>query len=325
MAEAVRPVAGVAVIGCGAWGRNHVRTLNTLGALRAVADANAETAKAIAGAAGVPARGLDDILSDTTIAALVIAVPDPQHAAMAQRALAAGKHVLVEKPMAMNVSDAEAMVAAARTYDRVLMCGHILRYHEGFRRLLSLLDDGAAGRAVHITTRRLHLTPGAPRHALWDLCPHDLSMILAAAGRMPDRVRAHTLAETVPGLPQAGAVALDFDDGLTAEISFSNIHPVKLHQFTVAGTAAQLVFEDSKPWPEKLALHRPGLDPTTAPMSREPIALEPGEPLAEQARAFLSAIDGGPLPPSGAEEGLRVVRVLAAAARAAESGSFERP
>jgi UDP-2-acetamido-3-amino-2,3-dideoxy-glucuronate N-acetyltransferase len=325
MAEAARPSTGVAVIGCGAWGRNHVRTLNTLGVLRAVADANADAAEAAAGAAGVPARGLDAILSDASIAALVIAVPDPQHAALAQRALAAGKHVLVEKPMAMNVGDAEAMAVAAHTHGRVLMCGHILRYHEGFRQLLRLLGDGAAGRPVHITTRRLHLTPGPPRHALWDLCPHDLSMILAAAGRMPNRVRAHTQAEIVPGFPQAGAVALDFGDGLTAEISFSNIHPVKLHQFTVAGTAAQLVFEDSKPWPEKLAIHRPGLDSTPAPMAREPIALEPGEPLAEQARAFLSAIEGGPPPPSSAEEGLRVVKVLAAAARAAESGGLERP
>jgi predicted dehydrogenase len=325
MTNANRPVAGVAVIGCGAWGRNHVRTLNTLGALRAIADADTEAAKAVAETAGVPARELDDILSDPAIAALVIAVPDPHHAAMALRALAGGKHVLVEKPIAMNVGDAQAMVAAARTHNRVLMCGHILRYHEGFLRLLNLLNEGVAGRLVHIATRRLHLTPGRPRHALWDLCPHDLSMILAAAGRMPERVRAHIQAETKPGFPQAGAVALDFGDGLTAEISFSNIHPVKLHQFTVAGTGAQLVFEDSKPWPEKLTLHHPGLDSMTAPTTHEAIALEPCEPLAEQARAFLSAINGGPMPPSDAEEGLRVVRVLAAAAQAAESGGFERP
>lgn len=314
---------GVAVIGCGAWGRNHVRTFNTLGRLAAVADAAADSAAAAAGAAGVPARPFDAILKDDSIAAVVIATPDSLHASMARRALEAGKHVLVEKPMALSVADAEALAEIADQRSRVLMTGHILRFHAGFRYLLkNLAGIGSIG---HIAARRLHLASGAPRHALWDLAPHDLSMILAITGELPRRVAATLQCETAPGKPQLGHLALEFAGGITADISFSNIHPVKLHQFCVAGAEGQMVFEDSKPWPEKLAHYRPGLaQPGSAP-AREAVALEPGEPLREEAEAFIAAIEGGPMPPSGAPEAIAVIRVLAAAERAAHSGNREVP
>ena len=321
MAESSGP--GVAVIGCGAWGRNHVRTFNALGRLAAVADASAEAAEAAAAAAGVPARGFDGILSDDTIGAVVIATPDALHADMARRALEAGKHVLVEKPMALSVADAEALAETADKYSRVLMTGHILRFHTGFRRLLDELPG--LGTIHHIAARRLHLAGGAPRHALWDLGPHDLSMILAITGELPRRVAAEVQCETAPGKPQTGYMALEFAGGISAVIAFSNIQPVKLHQLCVAGADGQIVFEDSKPWAEKLALYRPGLEQTGTAPRREAIGLEPGEPLAEEARAFIGAMEGGPMPPAGAKEAIPVIRVLAAAERAARSGSRETP
>jgi predicted dehydrogenase len=314
---------GVAVIGCGAWGRNHVRTLNTLGRLVAVADAAPDNAAVAAAAAGVPARPFDEILKDDAIAAVVIATPDALHADMARRALEASKHVLVEKPMALSVADAEALAELADKRSRVLMTGHILRFHAGFRRLLT--DLPGIGTISHIAARRLHLAGGAPRHALWDLGPHDLSMILAITGELPRRVAASLQCETAPGKPQVGHMALEFPGGPGADISFSNIHPVKLHQFCVAGADGQMVFEDSKPWPEKLACYRPGLaQPGSAP-ARDAIALEPGEPLREEAEAFIAAIEGGPVPPAGAPEAIAVIRVLAAAERAARSGNPEVP
>ncbi len=314
---------GVAVIGCGAWGRNHVRTFNTLGRLVAVADAAPESAEAAAAAAGVPARSFEDILRDDAIAAVVIATPDAAHADMARRALEAGKHVLVEKPMSLSVADAEALAETADKRSRVLMTGHILRFHAGFRRLLQDLPN--IGKISHIAARRLHLAGGAPRHALWDLGPHDLSMILAITGELPRRVAATLQCETAPGKPQLGHMTLEFTGGLGADISFSNIHPVKLHQLCVSGMDGQIVFEDSKPWPEKLAHYRPGLtQPGMAP-PREAVALEPGEPLREEAQAFIDAIEGGLMPPSGAVEAIAVIRVLAAAERAAHSGQHETP
>jgi len=149
-------------------------------------------------------------------------------------------------------------------------------------------------------------------------------MILSLTGRLPAFVRALVTARAGT-IPQAGAVHLDFGDGLDAEISFSAISPVKLHQLTVSGANAGAVFEDSRPWPEKLAVVRPGLDAARGPLSRDAVELTPGEPLADEARAFLAAMAGGPEPKSAASEAIPVIRVLAAAARAIESGKPETP
>jgi predicted dehydrogenase len=322
------PTAGVpprvAVVGCGAWGRNHVRTFKALGALGAVADTSPAAADAAAESASVPACSFDDILGDSAIAGVVIAAPDALHAEIARQVLDAGKHALVEKPMAMSVADANDLAARARERGLVLMTGHILLYHAAFRRLRETIAEGLLGKPLHIAARRLHWAPGAPRHTLWDLCPHDLSMILALTGRLPAYVRALVTARAGT-IPQAGAVHLDFGDGLDAEISFSAISPVKLHQLTVSGDRAQAVFEDSRPWPEKLAVVRPGLDAARGPLSRDAVELTPGEPLADEARAFLAAMAGGPEPKSAASEAIPVIRVLAAAARAIESGKPETP
>lgn len=324
MSASGNTVPRVAVAGCGAWGRNHVRTMQSLGALAAVSDASAATAAAAAAASGAPARAWKDVLADPMIDAVVIATPDALHAAMGREALSAGKHALVEKPMAMTVADAEDLATLARDRHLVLMTGHILRYHSAFRKLQDLVAGGSAGRIRHIAARRTHFAAGAPRHALWDLGPHDLSMILALAGRQPVAVRA-AYSAFEGDTPQAGTIALDFGAGLTAEISFSDVSPVKLHQITVAGDNAQVVFEDSRPWPEKLALYRPGLTSPRALLARESLDVAPCEPLAEEARAFLAAIAGGPAPPSAAGEAIAVIAVLAAAARAAESGRTETP
>lgn len=316
---------GVAVIGCGAWGRNHVRTFNSLGVLAAVCDANETVAAAAAETAGVPARSLDEVLADDAIGAVVIAAPDALHAAIATRALQAGKHVLIEKPMSVSAVDAESLKDLAERAGKVITVGHILRYHAAFRQLQTLVTENALGAIRHMASKRYHVAPPPPRHALWDLGPHDTSMMLALAGRMPRTVSALAGAEIIDGKPQSGAIMLDFGDGLTGEIGFSAIHPVKLHQITVSGTEAHAVFEDSRPWEEKLALYRPGLDRPGEPPVRTAIALSPGEPLAEEARSFLAAIAGGPKPPSGPREGIAVVRVLEAAARSLETGRPESP
>lgn len=319
MADSV-PAPGVAVVGCGAWGRNHVRTFAALGALRAVSDVDGAAAGAAGAAAGVPVRDFAALLADKAVAALVIAAPDALHAALAARALEAGKHLLVEKPLAMTVADAEALAAAARARGRVLMAGHVLRYHAAFRRLLGLIAEDALGPLSRLVSERRHRAPPPPRHALWDLCPHDVSMILAAAGDLPTAVRA--VAEDAGPPLRAGRVMMDFAGGLAAEIAFSAVEPVKLHRFTARGAVGEAVFEDSKPWEDKLTLRRRGAGGLGPP---EAVTVEPGEPLAEEARAFLAAIAGGPAPPSAAPEGIAVVRVLAAAERALHGGGAEAP
>jgi UDP-2-acetamido-3-amino-2,3-dideoxy-glucuronate N-acetyltransferase len=300
-----------------------VRTLAALGALRAVHDADPNIAADAAKSGEVAARGLDDILADGAIAGIVIATPDATHADIATRALDAGKHVLVEKPLAMNVGDGAALSALARDKGRTLMAGHILLYHPGFLQLCDLAQSGALGEIRHIASKRLHIARGAPRHALWDLAPHDISMILAITGCLPATVRAQAAAPLADAPPQQVNLALTFADGPSADIALSAIHPVKLHQFTVAGTDAFGIFEDSRGWEEKVSLIRPGLDGggpgAVAPVS-EARPMPPEEPLRLELQAFVDAMGGGPPPSSNAAEALGVVRVLGAAQESLDSG-----
>jgi predicted dehydrogenase len=313
---------GIAVIGCGAWGRNHVRSAAELGVLRAVYDADTATAQAAALSAGVGARDLDDILGDADISGIVVATPDRSHAELGMKALGTGKSVLLEKPMATSVGDGVALVDLARDKGLVLMTGHILLYHPGFLGLCGLVRDRALGPLRHISCKRLHLARGAKRHALWDLAPHDLSMILELTGAMPTEIRAQAGAPIPGAPPQLVSLSLTFADGPSADISVSAIHPVKLHQITVAGADAFAVFDDTLGWDEKLSLIRPGLESgdQAAPTKAEYLPLEPDEPLKAEIRSFLKAMAGGPTPPSHGGEGLAVVQILAAAERSMESG-----
>jgi predicted dehydrogenase len=294
-----------------------------LGALRAVHDADSSVAADAAKSANVSARGLDDILADAAIAGVVIATPDATHADIATRALDAGKHVLVEKPLAMSVRDGAALSALARDKGRTLMAGHILLYHPGFLLLCDLARSGALGEIRHIASKRLHMARGAPRHAMWDLAPHDISMILAITGCLPATVRALAAAPLAHAPPQQVNLLLTFEDGPSADIALSAIHPVKLHQFTIAGTDAFGIFEDSRGWEEKVSLIRPGLgggDPGAAAPVSETRPLPPEEPLRLEIQAFVDAMNGGPPPPSNAAEALQVVRVLGAAQDSLDSG-----
>ncbi|MCZ6636896.1 MAG: Gfo/Idh/MocA family oxidoreductase [Alphaproteobacteria bacterium] len=318
---------GLAVIGCGAWGRNHVKTAAALGALRGVRDTNPDKASAAAAAAGVPTLGFDDILNDDAISGVIIATPDDSHSPLALDALNAGKHVFVEKPMATSVADAVRLVDLAKRNGRVLMAGHILLYHPGFLHLCGLVQGKALGEIRHITCQRLHLARRLKRHALWDLAPHDISMVLTLNGKLPTVVRAQ--AETpVPGVPpQLVRISLSFENAPSADISVSAIHPVKLHQITLAGSDAFAVFDDTRDWHEKVSVIRPGLGaygrddrPSGTAPALEAVALQADEPLKAEVRSFLDAIGGGPMPPSHGGEGLAVVQVLAAAEESLATG-----
>src|SRR5690606_26667728 len=125
-------------IGCGNWGKNHIRVLFELGVLRAVCDFNVETAKAFAQQYHVPARSFDDILADPLIHAVFIATPAATHFEVAKKALNAGKHIFVEKPIALSVIEATEMITLAKQRSCTLMVGHLLQYHSAFLKLKSL-------------------------------------------------------------------------------------------------------------------------------------------------------------------------------------------
>ena len=312
-------VPGVGVVGCGRWGTNLVRAFAGLGALRAVVDTDPAAARAASSSWAVPAVGLEELLADPAVEAVVVATPAERHAEVAGRALAAGRHVFVEKPLAMTVEDAASLCRAAAGAGRVLMVGHLLRYHPAFVALQGLAEDGRLGAIRYLYSNRLNLGR-VRRHedTLWSFAPHDLSMILALVGAEPERVWATGGAWLQAGVADVTTTHLSFPGGERAHVFVSWLHPSKEQRLVVVGERAMAVFDDGQPWPSKLRLFRHGIDwrdgvGVGVPDEGECVALEEREPLEVECRHFLDCVVTGARPLTDGAEGVRVLRVLAAA------------
>ena len=293
-----------------------------LGALAAVVDHHAPVAEAVAARLGCRALALKAALEDAAVTAVAVATQPRQHHAVGMAALAAGKHLLVEKPLTLDMAEARALVAAARARSRVLMVGHILRYHAAFVALEGLVGSAALGRLLRIEARRMSFGPlRADEDVLWCLAPHDVSMTLALMGGPPRTVEA--LAAHPVGRPIADTATLQlgFGSGATALIDVSWLHPVKVQRLTVIGTAAIAVFDDRAPWEGKLTVYPSGIrtgsdGPSLAQGDPLPQPLVPAEPLRAECLHFLDCVRSGGEPRTGGAEALGVMDVLARAARA---------
>jgi len=311
------PTPAVALIGCGRWGRNIARALAGLGALKVVADPATELAGPVARDLGVEAvADPAAVLARPDIEAVAIAAPAAGHARLVQAALAAGKHVFVEKPLALTLADAEACAEAARAARLTLMVGHLLQYHPAFLRLVRAVEAGTIGAVRHVSSHRLN--PGAIRTeetALFSLAPHDVSMVLRLCGAEPDRVSAMSASISRAGVPDAYWANLSFGDAVTAHIQVSWLSPFKEHKLTVLGDAGALVFEDTAPAERKLVLYRDPVDRSgAAPAYRksdgEAVAYDAAEPLKAEMAWFLDAVRGRHAPRTGPEEAIPVLAVL---------------
>jgi predicted dehydrogenase len=314
-----RAGTGVAVVGCGAWGRNLVRNFGGLGALCALVDPHAAVVEKLAETHGGRAASFEDVLADGRIDAVAIATQPSRHAALALAALHAGKHVLVEKPIALDREEAEGMVRLADRLDRCLMVGHVLRYHPAFARLHELVRAGRLGRIRQIYANRLNLgTVRREEDVLWCLGPHDVSMILALVDAEPTEVGAIGGYHLRDEIADTATVQLRFPGGEQAQITVSWMSPVKEHRLTVIGSEAMAVFDDTLPWERKLILypHRVEIE-AGAPVAHRaepvPIALEPAEPLRAECAHFLDCVRTGRAPLTDGAESLRVMDVLSRA------------
>lgn len=320
----------VAVIGVGHWGRNLVRNYHALGALAALTDTDHEVARTFGERFGVPALTLAEILGQPDIDGIVIATPAEGHAAIAREALAAGKHVFVEKPLALTLADADAVIAAATEAGRILMVGHLLQYHPAFVTLKQLVDAGRLGRLQYIYSNRLNL--GRIRRAenvFWSFAPHDISMILALAGEMPAEVHATGACYLHKTVADVTTTHLGFENGINAHIFVSWLHPFKEQKLVVVGEAGMAVFDDGQPWEAKLVVYPHRINwangvPTPDKAAAEPVPLAAAEPLQLECRHFLECIAIGQQPDTDGVEGRRVLEVLEAAQRSMETSYMSR-
>jgi UDP-2-acetamido-3-amino-2,3-dideoxy-glucuronate N-acetyltransferase len=314
-------VTRVAVAGVGQWGANHARVFAGLDALGAVSDTDEGRARLIAGRHGVRQATFASLLEDPAIGAVVIAAPAAAHAGLARAALQAGKDVLVEKPIALDLDEAAGLVDLARARGRVLMVGHVLRYHPAVEALIALVASGRLGRLRYMHATRLNL--GRIRreeNILWSFAPHDISMFLALAGAMPASVRAIGSRHVDDAVADVTSTALEFAGGLIGYGFVSWLHPFKEQRLSVVGEAAMAIFDDMRPWPEKLVLVEgrvriEGGVPAPERGAAEPVPLTPVEPLETEARHFLARLADRAPPLTDGAEGLRVLAVLDAAER----------
>jgi UDP-2-acetamido-3-amino-2,3-dideoxy-glucuronate N-acetyltransferase len=308
----------VAVIGCGYWGKNLVRNFAELGALAAVADANPAAAETMAATYKVPARSVAEILADKSIVGVVIASSAVTHAALAADALTAGKHVLVEKPLALTVAEAEGLKQLAERQGRALMVGHLMQYHPYYQELKRMVAAGEFGALRYLTSQRLNLGKiRTEENVLWSFAPHDLSMILGLVNESPVRVRASGQTVLTEGVADSVTTQMEFPSGIQAEVMVSWLHPTKEQKLVVVGEKMMAVLDDTQPWDKKLALYRHRIEwqgklPVPVKAEAEYVSLPPGEPLKRECQHFLEAIAGNKVI-SDAAEAIRVLNVLALA------------
>jgi UDP-2-acetamido-3-amino-2,3-dideoxy-glucuronate N-acetyltransferase len=314
--------ARIGVAGCGAWGRNLVRNFAALGVLRAIVDPDESAAAALAQQSGCETATWQALLDDASIDGVAIAAPAVLHARLAREALEAGKHVFVEKPLALHVADAETLCQLAERNDRRLMVGHLLQYHPAFLRLKELVRDGALGRLQYVYSNRLNL--GKIRREediLWSFAPHDISMILSLVGDDPERVEATGARYLHRTIADVTTTHLTFPGGEHAHIFVSWLHPFKEQKLVVVGDGGMAVFDDSEDWNRKLLLYPHRVEwrqtlPVPQKAEAEPVLLDRGEPLRLECQHFLDCIRTGATPRTDGREGLRVLRVLARATAA---------
>ena len=309
-------MARTGLIGCGMWGRNLARNLSQLGALASVADRDAENAAAFADEFGGKADSIDAVLEQHDLDGIIIATPAFTHADLACRALAAGRHVYVEKPLAMSLDEANRIAAAARDARRVVMVGHLIRYHQAFITLQQEIASGRIGKVQHVMANRLAMGRiRSNESVIHDLCPHDTSLLLALMGEEPTSVSCAGASHITPGIVDHVSAMFAFSDERTAAMNISWISPCQEHRLTVTGSSGSIVFDDSRPWAEKLTLFRDDIQPQGdgfAISRSEPVFLpvDESEPLKQEVASFIDCCDTGKVPPTDLTEALAVQRVL---------------
>lgn len=321
----------VALLGAGRWGPNLLRHLAAHPAAEVTWLVDARPERLVDASAQCPGArrsgDADAACAAPDVDAVVIATPTGTHAALARRALEAGKHVLVEKPVATRLADALALDALARARGRTLMVGHVYLFHPAVVAVQRVLAEGQLGAVKALRFERTNLGPvRGDVDAAWDLAAHDLSIADAWLGRLPATVSATGAFVLSPERADAVAATLRYADGPTVHLHVGWLEPTKTRRATVVGDRALLRFEEVG-GEATVRLYRrfvEGLEVREGPgQPAQAVAFEPAEPLAREVDHFLSCVQTGAAPVSDGARAARVVRVLEAMSRSMARGGAE--
>ena len=246
----------IAVVGCGHWGKNLIRNFSEFGTLYSVCDSVTKVANLYANKYKIKNLSFREIINDPNIKGVVLTVPAQLHSSMATEAMKKGKHIFVEKPLAMNEAEAETMIATAKKNKAQLMVGHLLQYHPIFKTIREFVAAGKIGEIKYIYSNRLSFGKARTKEdVIWSFAPHDISMILSLTGQKPEYVSTNAISILKKNIADTATIHLQFKSGLKSHISLSWLHPYKEHKLVIVGQSAMLVFDDTKPWHEKLAIY----------------------------------------------------------------------
>lgn len=300
----------VAVIGCGVWGRNIVRNFYNLNVLDTVCDIDEENLKKVTQEykSIKTTKDFNDIIKNPEITAVAVVTPSHMHYKLVKEMLLAGKHVYVEKPISTVADEAKDLTNLANERGLVLMVGHLLLYHPAVNRLKMLIGEGVLGDIVYAQSDRLNVNYFKnDRSVMWDLAPHDVSMISYVIGRDPKRVLSAVGCSSERNeIMDITHLGIEFEGGVIAQISDSWITPKKHVTLMVRGTKATAILDDT------LAEHKLQVFDNFAGGASTNIHLDylEIEPLKLECQHFVSCCETGKKARSDGENGFIVVKIL---------------
>lgn len=329
-----------AQVGFGYWGPNLARNLGTLAGprWRYLVDLSADRRKKAATLYPqvTVTDDLDAVLADQDVAAVVVATPAASHAVLAHRALRAGKHVFVEKPLALTTDDAVALARLADEQPLVLMVGHTFEFNPAVRAMRELIDSGDIGEVLYLHSQRLNLGRiQSDINAFWSIGPHDVSIANYLLGASPDWVSARGARYLNTEVEDVMFVTASYPGGVLAHMHVSWLDPSKTRSTTVVGSKKMLVYDDMDP-SAKLRIFDKGADRLDADSFgawqyklRDGAMHVPGlpmvEPLSTELGHFIHCVDTGARPVVDGWNGARTVAVLEAVDASLHAGGASVP
>ncbi|WHZ24642.1 MAG: Gfo/Idh/MocA family oxidoreductase [Nitrospira sp.] len=319
----------IAVIGCGYWGKNLVRNFAQLRVLSVICDED-ETILNAQATLYPQVRAtirFGEVLEDPAVHGIVIATPAAMHYEEARAALQAGKHVFVEKPLALRHDQGAELVGLSRETGLTLMVGHILEYHPAVTLLNDLILRNELGRILYVYSNRLNL--GKVRQVeniLWSFAPHDIAVICRVIGGAPVSVQATGGTYLQSGVHDVTVTDLEFNGGVRAHIFVSWLHPYKEQKLVVVGDHKMAVFDDTAR-EGKLKIYDKGIEwkaglPVPRQTAETTLFFEETEPLRLECEQFVSCIQHGVRPVTDGESALRVLAVLQASQLSLDRGGI---
>ena len=317
----------VCVVGAGRWGKNHVRTLYDLGALGGIVESdwsrlNSFKEKYL----GIKLFTKIDEAIQEDFDGFTIATPVENHYDIAKYLIKHGKHVLVEKPISINVADSRELKKLAEKNQVNLMVGHVLLFHPAIRKIKELHDDGKIGKLQYLYSNRLNLgTVRTEENILWSFAPHDISIFQYLIENNPTEIISRGGAFLQPNLHDTTMTILTYPDNIVGHIFVSWLHPFKEHRLLVIGSKGMLSFDDSSE-DKELLFYEKGIDwiqgePIKRDGPTEAIPYKQVMPLTEELRYFVAHLDGSPIEIANAQNAVDVLKILEKATESLQKGA----